>query len=353
MMLIGIDPHKQSHTATAVDPHSSVEESSLRIESTLADYRRLLGWAKQWPNRKWAIENAEGLGHHLAQWLLARGETVVDVPTTAVARVRQLSRGARRKNDRIDASAAACVAAAHGDARPVTCEGHTDALGLLDERRNNLTQQRTRVINQLHGLLRELLAGGAPTSLTATKAAGLIRGLRPTSTCERVRLQLCRDLIADIRRLDGQLADTQTQITVLLDEHDTRLRDIDGVGPIVAARILGRTGRVGRFANPAAYATYNGTAPVEIASAEYQRHRLNRYGDRQLNSAIHTIAMVQVRMPSSAGRSFYDRKIADGKTPRAAMRSLKRHLSNTLWRTMTTDENSPPETPADQSATAA
>jgi transposase len=273
---------------------------SLRIQATLAEYRRMLAWATQWPDRQWAVENAEGLGHHLSQWLLARGETVLDVPTTATARVRQLSRGARRKNDRIDAAAAACVAALQGDARPVAPEDHVDALGMLDERRMNLTQNRTRMVNQLHGLLRELLAGGAPTILTAAKAAAVVRGLRPASTPERVRLQLCRELITDIRRLDVQLADNQAQITALLDEHGTGLREIDGVGPVLAARVLGRTGRVSRFATPAAYATYNGTAPIEVASAEHQCHRLNRYGDRQLNSAIHTVAMVQVRMPHSA-----------------------------------------------------
>lgn len=107
---------------------------------------------------------------------------------------------------------------------------------------------------------------------------------------------------------------------------------------MLAARVLGRTGHVTRFATAAAYATYNGTAPVEVASAEHQCHRLNRYGDRQLNSAIYTIAMVQVRMPTSAGRRYDNRKVADGKTPRAALLSLKRHLSNQLWRVMIADD---------------
>jgi transposase len=353
MIVIGIDPHKSTHTATAVDSVTNTDEGSLRIQARVAEYRRMLAWAKQWPDRQWAIENAEGLGHHLAQWLLGRGEVVVDVPTTATARVRQLSRGARRRNDRIDGAAAACVAAVQGDARPVVPEGDVDALGLLDERRNNLTQNRTRVVNQLHGLLRELLAGGAPTKLSAAKATAMIRGLRPATTCERIRLQLCRELIADIRRLDQQLADNQARITKLLDEHGSRLREIDGVGPVLAARILGRTGRAGRFASSAAYATYNGTAPIEVASAEYQCHRLNRYGDRRLNSAIHTVAMVQVRMPTSAGRRYYDRKIAAGKTPRAALRSLKRHLSNQLWRTMLAEEHHHHDNPDRQSPTAA
>ena len=122
MMLIGVDPHKSTSTATAVEPESNREVASIRIDATLREYRRLLTWAGRWPERRWAIENAEGLGRHLASWLLARGEQVVDVPTTATARVRQLSRGGGRKNDRIDAAAAACVAALQGDARPLEAE---------------------------------------------------------------------------------------------------------------------------------------------------------------------------------------------------------------------------------------
>jgi len=115
-VIIGVDPHKSSHTATAVSPTTNAPASSIRIDATLAGYRQLLRWAKAFPERQWVIENAHGLGRHLAQWLIARDETVVDVRTTATARVRELSRGGRRKNDVLDASAAASVAAAHGDA---------------------------------------------------------------------------------------------------------------------------------------------------------------------------------------------------------------------------------------------
>lgn len=136
MMLIGIDPHKTTHTATAVAPDTNQEVASMRLDATLNEYRRMLTWAQQWPQRRWAVENAEGLGRHLTSWLLARGEDVVDVSTTATARVRQLSRGGGRKTDRIDATA--CVAALQGDARPLEAEGHADALAVLDERRVNL-----------------------------------------------------------------------------------------------------------------------------------------------------------------------------------------------------------------------
>ncbi|MFC8529229.1 IS110 family transposase [Nocardia sp. NPDC057227] len=338
MVVIGVDPHKSTHTATAVDPATNADLGSVRIDATLAEYRRLIGWAKRWPRRRWAIENADGLGRHLSRWLIARGETVLDVPTTATAWVRELSRGGRRKNDRIDAAAAACVAALQGDARPVASDEHCDALRMLDERRNNLSASRTRTVNQLHALLRELLTGGAPTRLSANTAAAVLRGFRARTLSDRVRVDLSKDLIADVRRLDRQLTVNQAEIGRLLDEHGTRLRTIDGIGPVLAARLIGRTGSAARFPTAAAYATYTGTAPVEIASADRRVHRLSRYGDRQLNAAIHTIAMVQVRMSGTAGRGYYDRKIAAGSSHRATMRCLKRHLAATIWRTMTTDE---------------
>nr|WP_245671524.1 IS110 family transposase [Nocardia amamiensis] len=193
MMLIGVDPHKSTHTATAVDPATNSDNGSVRIEASYAGYRKLLTWARQWTERSWAVENAEGLGHHLALWLVAMGEIVVDVAPAATARVRQLSRGGRRKNDRIDAAAAASVAALHGDARPVHPETHVDSLALLDERRKNLSSNRTRSINQLHALLRELLPGGAPPDLTAARAAAVLRGLRPVTTTDQVRKSVAKD----------------------------------------------------------------------------------------------------------------------------------------------------------------
>ena len=259
MIIIGIDPHKSTHTATALDPVTNSEVGTLRIEASVFDYRRLMTWAKAWPQRRWAIENAQGLGHHVAQWLLALGEEVVDIPTTATARVRELSRGGGRKNDRIDAAAAASVAALQGDARPVRAESTADSLALLDERRVNLSQSRTRAINQLHALLRELMAGGAPTSLTAATASKVLSGFRPRTATDRVRVALAKDSIADIRRLDQQLAASIASITAILDEHGTRLRETDGVGPVLAARLLGRTGTPSRFASEASYANYTGS----------------------------------------------------------------------------------------------
>jgi len=121
-LIIGVDPHKSSHTATAVDPATNTAVASLRVEASLAGYRQLLRWAGQFGERSWAVEGARGLRRHVTPWLVARDEAIVDVPSTATARVRELSRGSRRKSDLIDAAAAASVAALHGDATPVPTE---------------------------------------------------------------------------------------------------------------------------------------------------------------------------------------------------------------------------------------
>lgn len=338
MMVIGVDPHKSTHTATAVDPRTNQPVASIRIQASLADYARMLRWARQFEQRRWAVENAEGLGRHLSSWLLARGEQVVDVPSTATARVRQLSRGVGRKNDKIDAAAAACVAALQGDGRPLAAEDVTDALALLDESRMNLAQSRVRLINQLHALLRELLAGGAPTDLSASAAAELLRRVRPAGDVERVRKQIATGLVAQIRSVDALLKSNAKQISEFVAASGSTLTDTVGIGAITAGRLIGRTGRADRFPNSASFANYAGAAPIEVASAEKARHRLSRGGDRQLNAALHTVAITQIRTPASRGHAYYNAKIAQGKTAREARRCLKRRLADHIWRTMITDE---------------
>ena len=337
-MIIGIDPHKSSHTATAVESATNTPVASIRVDASLAGYRQLLRWSEQFADRCWAVENARGLGRHLAQWLVARQEVVLDVPTTATARVRELSRGGRRKNDVIDAAAAASVAAMQGDATRVSAEDETTAFAMLEERRSNVAAQRVRLINQLHALLRDLVPGGAPLGLTTKSAAAMLRSVRPVSLPERTRKELAQDLVRDLRAVDTSLTEIERRMSDALDERGTELRSVDGVGSITAARLIGRTGPASRFRSADAFAAYTGVAPVEVASGERQRHRLSRSGDRQLNSAIHLVAVTQVRMRDSAGRRYFDAKIAEGKTRNEAMRCLKRRLAAHLWRLMIADE---------------
>jgi transposase len=338
MIIIGVDPHKRVHTASAVEPATNQRVATLEVEASLNGYRRLLRWAGGFSERRWAVETARGLGRHLAQWLVTRGEIVDDVPSTATARVRELSRGGRRKNDVIDAAAAASVAALHGDANLVVTEDLSTVLALLDERRNNVITQRTRLVNQLHALLRDLLPGGGSTDLTAAAASRLLTSVRPQGPVEAARKQLARDLVVEIREADRRLKTLTTQIAATVADTGSRLTKIDGVGPVIAGRLLGRTRQASRFATASAFANYAGVAPVEVASADRARHRLPRGGDRQLNLALHIIALTQVRMHGSSGRAYYDTKIVAGKSHNEAMRCLKRRLADHIWRLMIRDE---------------
>ena len=338
MIVIGIDPHKESHTATAVDELTNTDLGSIRIRSALTDYARLMEWAAQWPTRRWAVENARGLGHHLALWLVSRNELVADIPSTSTARVRQLSRGNRRKNDRIDAAAAACVAALQGDGYPVLVEDHTDVLRLLDERRQYLLAQSVKLRNQLHAVLRELVPGGAKTRLDPEQAALILRRLTPATPSDRMRATIGMEMVGDLRRLHVQILDITDRTEAVLKECNTNVTAVLGVGTVTAARILAHTGNPFRFPSEAAFANFAGTAPIEVSSADNARHRLSRGGDRTLNSAIHIVALAQARTVGSKGHTYYQRKIAEGKTPRAAQRCLKRQVIKRLWTVMRTDE---------------
>jgi transposase len=172
-----------------VDPATSAAATSLRIETSLVGYRELMRWSKQYPDRRWAVEGARGRGRHLAQWLVARSDVVLDVPSSATARVRELSRGSRGKTDIIDAAAGACVAALHGDATAVTAEDCTTVFELREERRANVAAQRVRVANQLRAAARpdprrrdagdQCEVGGNTVAIDPTRVAG---GTHPQGT---------------------------------------------------------------------------------------------------------------------------------------------------------------------------
>jgi transposase len=175
-------------------------------------------------------------------------------------------------------------------------------------------------VNQLHALLRELLTGGAPTDLSAATAAALLRRVHPSGEVERVRKQIAAGLVTQIRSVDALLKSNAQQISERVAASGSTLTSTVGIGAITAGRLIGRTGRASRFPNSASFANYAGAAPIEVASADKARHRLSRGGDRQLNAALHTVAITQIRTAGSRGRIYYNTKIAAGKTPREARR---------------------------------
>lgn len=336
MTIIGIDPHKSVHEACALTNGSP---ERLRVKATRRDYQKLLAWGQRQPDRTWAVEGAHGLGRHLAQFLVAAGENVVDVPAFLSARVRELSRGRGRKTDEIDALATARAAQDAEHLHPVLAEDTSTVVSMLNERRANLTGQRTRTVNQLHALIRDLVPGGHLGELTALTASRLLRAVRPDTLVAEQRKALAHDLLADIRRIDRQLADIDNRLDIALLEHGTTLTEIGGVGTILAARIIAHTGSIDRFSTQDHYASYAGVAPIEVASGERSRHRLSRSGNRQLNCAIHLVALQQVRHNREGGGEYYRRLIATGRTHNEAMRCLKRRIANKLYRRMRADQN--------------
>jgi transposase len=304
VITIGIDPHKASLTAVAIDP-SGTPLGQRRLLVNAGTLSQLLAWAAGWPVRRFAVEGAYGLGRPIAQQLAAAGEQVWDVPATLAARARLLSSGGGRKTDTTDAASVAQVALHNPMLRVVAAEDQTTILRLLAERRDDLAGERTRILNRLHGLLRDLLPGGAPTDLTAAKAAALLRRVRPVTATAACRRQLARELLIDLRRVDARLADNKAQLQDALAATGSTLTQIHGLGVVVAAKLLGH------------FASYTATAPLDASSGNHQRHRLNTGGNRQLNAALHTIAVCQARDPGP-GRRYYLRKLSEGKTPAEA-----------------------------------
>jgi len=336
VITIGIDPHKTSLTAVALDP-TGRQLSARRITVNAGTYKTLTSWAARWPERRFAVEGANGLGRGIAQLLATAGEDVVDVPATLAARARLLDTGGTRKTDQADAASVAHAAMRRSQLRRVAAEDHTTQLRLLSERRDDLAAERVRVLNRLHVLLRDLVPAGAPTDLTAAKAAALLRSVRPLTTTDVCRRDLARDLLADLRRLDRQLAANEASTRQALPSTHTTITSIHGVGHVLAGKLLGHIGDVTRFPTADHFASYTGTSSLETASGERRRHRLNTTGNRQLNTALHIIALCQARDPGP-GRDYYLRKIADGKTPAEARRALKRRLANVVYRRVLKDQ---------------
>ena len=336
MQVIGVDPHKGSFTA-AVVTSAGEPVDELRVVASGRQLERLLQWAARWPDRRWAVEGARGVGRLLAQQLVAAGEVVVDVPAALATRVRVLSGSSGRKTDSQDARAVAIAAMHAARLMVVTGEEQDEVLRLLSERRHQLTATRTQTVARLHQQLAELVPGGAKRRLEAKTAAALLRRLRPEDAAGQCRRELARELLEDLRRVDAKLADNETRIKLAVAASGTTLTVHQGVGPVVAARILGHTGDASRFANRAHFAAYAGVAPIEASSGAVQRHRLSRKGNRQLNSALHTMAITQMVHPGP-GQDYYRRKLAEGKTRGEARRALKRHLANVIYATLVADQ---------------
>jgi transposase len=334
-VVIAIDPHKASWTAVAVDRRLQ-PLATIRVEVNRDGYRKLRRFASRWSPAVWAIEGATGLGASLTTRLAGDGVDVVDVPAKLARRVRMLSTGHGRKTDQADALSVGIAAHTATRLNTAVVDETIAALRALTEHRDDLVRTRTQTINRLHALLAQLLPAGLPRGLTAGTAAAALRSIRPRAVLARALRQVAAELLCEVRRLDRRIAEATAALSAAVAASGTTLTGLHGIGDVIAAKILARSGAVSRFRSGSAFASYCGAAPIEVSSGDVQRHRLSRAGDRQLNYALHVMAMAQIKRPTP-GRDYYQRKRAAGKTRKEAMRCLKRRLADVVYRTMIHD----------------
>jgi transposase len=335
-VMIGVDPHKASHTAVAI---GAAEEplGQLQVRACVAQAERLLAWAAAWPQRTWAVEGAGGTGHLLAQQLVSAGERVLDVQPKLGARVRLLAAGNVNKNDPNDARSVAVAALRSAGVREVRPDDHAAVLKVWSKRYRDLGRNRTQAACRLHAVLGELVPGGVPKTVTAARAGRVLKALRPDGAVETARWELAGELLEDLRRIDDRIREARKKLTVAVAAAGTSLTGLFGVGPVIAAVVIGEVRDVARFASRDRFAAYNGTAPIEVSSGQRKVYRLSRRGNRRLNHAIHIAAITQVGHRHSEGRVYYDKKLAEGKTPKEALRALKRQVSNAIFACLQAD----------------
>ena len=335
MIGIGIDTHKATLAVSAVDELGR-ELDRTTVRNDRRGHAVLARWAARLGSeRRIGIEGSGGFGAVLAQTLLAAGESVFEVPATLTARERRRLRG-HGKSDPGDALAIARVAARETTLPIVQAWTSTDDLRLIVVARDELLAERTRVANRLHAdlLVLEPGYGDRVPNLVAARHLGAVARLLGGKT--DVRAQLAKTRLARLRTIDRQVALFESQLGVLVATSGSTLPSLPGIGVLVAAKLIGEVGDVRRLRSAAAFASYSGTAPVPASSGQTQRHRLNRGGNRQLNRALHTMALVQIRTHPLA-QAFIARRTAEGKSWREATRCLKRHLADVVYRTMKSD----------------
>jgi transposase len=220
-VMIGIDPHKGSHTAVAV---GAAEEllGTLRVRACPDQAGKLVAWAQAWPERTWAVEGARGLGRLLAQQLVAAGERVLDVQPKLAARVRLLEAGDTNKTDPDDARSVAVAALRSKGRQEVTADGHAVVLKVRAKRHRDLSRTRNQVVCRLHAVLCELIPGGIPDEITAGQAARILEQVAPAGAVAQARCELAAELLAGIRHLDAQRREVNKKLAAAVTASGTK-----------------------------------------------------------------------------------------------------------------------------------
>jgi transposase len=335
MIVLGVDAHKRTHTVVAVDELGR-KLGERTVVATPEGHLEAVRWAAQWSARRFALEDCRHVTRRLEADLLAAGECVVRVPTRLMAGERRGGRE-RGKSDPIDALAVARAALREPDLPVAQLEGAARDLRLLVDHRDDLVAERSRLQNRLRWHLHELFPG------LEIRLKGL-RALRTLTALEQ-RLEgstglvaaIARELIARCRELTIRANDLEREITHLVRQLAPTLLALPGCGPLSAAKIVGEVAGAARFRSKASFARWNGTAPIPVWSGNDSRFRLNRGGNRQVNAALHRIAITQWR-GVGPGRAYVAHRLASGDRKAEALRLLRRRLSDEVFRRLRVDE---------------
>src|SRR5437016_185866 len=334
-VVIGMDPHKRSVSIEVRDVREVLRATG-RFGTDTGNARAMLRVARQWPERVWAVEGANGIGRPIAQRLVADGERVLDVPAKLAARARVFDTGQGRKTDATDAHSIVLVALRDKGLRELSVDPQLMVMRLLCDRRDELSHARAQTLNRLHRLLRELLPGGAPVKKSTAQYKTMLASVRPRDPVGKTRRRMAAEELADLAVLDTKLKAMKAELKAAVLATGSQLMDIHGIGPAGAARILADVGDVARFPDRNHFASWTGTAPIDASSGEQIRHRLARAGNRRLNHVLYIAGIVQLRN-GTEGRAYYRRKRAQSKTSMEAMRCLRRRLSDVVYRQLVTD----------------
>jgi transposase len=331
MIVIGLDVHKQSVTAVAVDEAGRpLAETVTRVGSD-----ELLAWAASLDaERLWAVEDCRQLTHWLERQLLERCEQLVRVPPKLTVPERRAGR-TRGKSDPIDALAIARAAIREpGLSRPRPDERVFRELKLLVDHRDDLIDQRRRTQQRLRWHLHALDPTYEVPLRRLDRALHLDRVSRWLARrLQDVQVRLARDLVVTIRQLNRAIGELDRELEARTSELAPALLELPGCAAMTAAKLLAEIGPIDRFKTDAQLARHGGVAPLEASSGRTQRHRLDRGGNRQLNAALYRIAITQARYHAPA-REYLERKRAEGKSRREAIRCLKRLLVRVVFNTL-------------------
>jgi transposase len=339
MVTLGIDAHKRTHTVVVVDDVGRQLGVRTTSSTTTADHLELVRWADRFGiDRTWAVEDCRHLSRRLEADLLAAGERIVRVPPKLMAHARDSARS-YGKSDPIDALAVARAALRYPDLPVAQLDGPSRELRLLIDHREDLVAERTRCINRLRWHLHELDAQWDPQPRCLTRYRQLDAVQARLTAFDSMVARIAADIVARIRALTAAANDLEREITVRVREIAPTLMLLAGVGALTAAKIVAETADIRRFKSKDAFARHNGTAPLPVWSGNRERHRLARTGNRQLNCAIHRIAVTQMRCNDDA-KTYLQRRRDLGNTNTEALRAFKRRLSDVVYRTLLADATS-------------